>query len=76
MEPQNDPLVAAKDELVELAETLSVNLEAQLNLEPTLSLPPAERRKASHRLLAQIKKIQADLRRLNLQAQNFAIHSV
>lgn len=70
-----DPLEQAKEEVIELAETLSVALEAQLDLGPTLRLPPAEAAKARHRLMAQIKKVAADLRRLNVQAQRFAVHS-
>lgn len=72
---ERDPLEHAKEEVIELAETLSVALETQLDLEPTLRLPPAEAAKARHRLMAQIKKVASELRRLNVQAQRFAVHS-
>jgi len=71
----DDPLVQAKEELIELAESLSVALEAQLDLAPTLRLPAPERRKATHRLMAQIRRVAADLRRLNSEARGFAVHS-
>lgn len=74
-DPNQDPLVQAKEDVIELAEALSCSLESQLDLEPTLRLAPAEGAKARHRLLAQIKKVAAELRRLNLETQRFGVHS-
>lgn len=74
-DPAQDPLLQAKEDVIELAEALSCALESQLDLEPTLRLPPPEAAKARHRLLSQIKKVAAELRRLNVETQHFGVHS-
>lgn len=70
-----DQLVKAKEAVIEKAEELSVELEHQLDYEPTLGLGGTELAKARHRFLSQVGKIDQALTKLLADVQHFRIHS-
>lgn len=70
-----DELIKAKDDVVEKTEDLAIELEHQLDYEPTLGLGGQELLKARHRFLGQVHKIDVELDRLLEAVRRFQIHS-
>lgn len=68
-------LAKAKEKVIEKAEDLSVELEHQLDYEPTLGLGGQELLKARHRFLGQVHKIDQVLTKLLADVRQFKIHS-
>lgn len=70
-----EELQKARDALVEKAEELSVEIERQLDYEPTLGLGGVELMKARHRFLSQTHKLDAALERMLSDVRRFRVHS-
>lgn len=67
-------LLKVRDKLVDQAESLSIQLETQMNPGPAASLEGDEQAKARHLFLSQAKKIETQLNKLTVLVNNFRVH--
>ena len=67
-------LLGLRDRLVEKAEEISMRLDAQMNPGPAVSLSGDERKKAVHLFRSQAAKLERELFKLGVLAENFRVH--
>jgi len=67
-------LAGIRDKLVLKAEEVSIKLEANMNPGVAAALSGADQAKARHIFLAQARKIEAELNKLERLAETFRVH--